>query len=117
MNKKIVFRGMDHDVVLEGYINDQLAKLERFLEKQPDPKSIEIVVEKHPSHAHNKVTVNLMVHLHEAAQSHRINSHKEGIDLNTIADEAINCAYHELLNYKQKLVDDRRKTPKHQDVE
>ncbi|QQR62651.1 hypothetical protein IPH67_04520 [bacterium] len=45
MNKRIVFRHMDHSPAIEELANKHLQKIEHFLENEPTPIYIDLVME------------------------------------------------------------------------
>ncbi|MBT4855833.1 ribosome-associated translation inhibitor RaiA [bacterium] len=44
MEKRITFKGMDHSVSIENFINDKLAKIEKLLLKEKGPIFFDIVM-------------------------------------------------------------------------
>lgn len=104
MQKRIVFRGMEHSATIEEHAQEQLKKIEKFLGSEPEPIFIDIVFEAHPTHAHDKVEVRI-----KSPNYHAIVSRKEGPDLYKLVDVALDIAYDELLKQKERLVDSHKK--------
>lgn len=103
ITKRIEFRGMDSLATMEDHVNQQLVKIENFLQHERTPIVINIVLEKHPTHAHNAAHVHISVPIHEKTID--IVVKREGENLYTCIDEALDLAYRDLLNAKRELVD------------
>lgn len=99
MQKKIIFHGQERTPVIDTYINDQLAKIERFLENERSPKMIEMAVEFHKLHQHNKVTGRVKSPSYDCFAEH------EGPDLHIEINEVIDRLYTQLRAAKEKMVD------------
>ncbi|MFA6065872.1 MAG: HPF/RaiA family ribosome-associated protein [Candidatus Babeliaceae bacterium] len=100
MNKRIVFRGMEHSGALEKYVDDNFKKIETFLEEHPrTPITYDIVFESHPTHATKKCEVRIT-----SPEFHVIVS-KEGQDMYKVAHDALDSAYAQLLKEKAKVSD------------
>lgn len=106
INKKIEFRRMDPDKALEEHINKQLEKIEAFLQTKREPISIDVVLEKHPDHAHDSVSMRISVPMYETIID--IVAHREGPDLYDCVNEVCAIAHRDLMQAKQKLVDMRK---------
>ena len=59
INKKITFRHMDSDQVIENYINKHLKKVERFLQHEPSPIDIDVTVVPSKTREHHKFEVRV----------------------------------------------------------
>ncbi len=103
ITKKIEFRRMDHVPAIEEHVNKQLGKIEKFLQTKRSPIIINVVLEKHPDHAHDSATVCITVPIH--ATTIDIVAHREGPDLYTCIDEVMAIAYRDLLEAKEKIID------------
>lgn len=103
ITKKIEFRRMESNVAIENHIDKQLAKIEKFLQNERTPIVINIVLEKHPNHAHDSASIYITVPIHEKTID--IVAKREGPNLYTCIDEVLDLAYRDLLNAKQELVD------------
>lgn len=99
MQKKITFRGRKHSEVLDKEINKLLEKIERFLEYEPTPKSIEVVVEFHDVHQHHIVSA------HVKSKNYNTYAKNEGSDAHEQINEVLDRIYRQLRTEKEKLVD------------
>jgi ribosomal subunit interface protein len=106
INKKIEYRHMESVPMLEAHVNKQLEKIERFLQTKRPPISIDVVLEKHPDHAHNSAAIRISVPMYETIMD--IVVRREGPDLYTCIDEVCAIAHHDLMEAKRKLVDMRK---------
>jgi ribosomal subunit interface protein len=103
MNKKITFRGMDSSPVMEKHVQQQLRKIEGFLEHERLPVKIEVILEAHHIHAHHKAEIRI------SAPDYHILMHEEGADLYKLIDAVLDRSYLALREQKEKLVDRRKK--------
>lgn len=101
--KRIVFRGMEHDTVLEDHVNKEFARIENFLAHDRLPQYIHIILEYHPSHAHNKVEIRIKTPSYEVFVS------DEDQNMNKLIDQVCDTVYLELHKQKEKLVDRDKK--------
>lgn len=99
MNKRITFRGMQSSPTIEGFVGEQMAKIEEFLSHERTPIAIDIVLEAHPTHAHNSVEIRIHSPEYEAIAS------REGKDLYKLIGEVGDCIYSELRKQKEAHVD------------
>lgn len=106
MNKRITFRGMDHSEAMENYVNEQLHKIEAFLENERDPRSLDIVLASGKIHAHHLVEFRLKTPHYDLVASH------EGPHMYQEIDHVIDTMYHEILKAKERRIDDEKKKNK-----
>lgn len=100
MNKRVVFRGMDHSVALEKYVDDNFKKIETFLKEHPrSPVTYDIVFECHPTHATKKCEVRI------ASPEFHVIAREEGQDMYKVAHDALDSAYAQLLKENEKKSD------------
>lgn len=110
MHKRITFRGMDHSPVIEEHANKQLAKIEHFLENEPTPVYIDLVLEPSKTREHHFIELRVKSpHYDEIS-----NYEHTGTDFYDVLDRVIDVMYRKLLTAKKKLVD-KRKTVGRQD--
>jgi ribosomal subunit interface protein len=102
MNKQITFRGMDHSPVIEQHTNEQLSKLERFLEHEREPIYLHIVLEAERTHHHHKIEIGLK------SPHYDLHVHKEGPEFYKVLDEAIDTMYHNVHEAKRELIDKKK---------
>jgi ribosomal subunit interface protein len=101
MNKRITFRNMEHTLAIENYANEHLAKIEKFLEHEPTPVSIDLVMEPSKTREHNRV--ELMI----KSPHYNVIAHHEGPHFYKVLDHVIDIAMQELLKEKRKRIDGR----------
>lgn len=99
MNKRIVFRHMEHSSILENEIHQELNKIEEFLKTDRTPQEIDVVLEFHPTHAHNSCEVRIF------SPSYRVIVKKEGQELRPLIGAALDEAYEALHRQKEKWTD------------
>jgi len=106
MNVRISFRGMDHSDSIENYAKKELeAKVFKFLKKEPDPISLDLVLSAGKTHAHHQVELRL-----NSKHNHFIVKH-EGADLYAEIDYVIKIMAEEIKKQKSKFLDKRDQTP------
>lgn len=106
MNKRIVFRHMDHSSVLEEYANQQLAKVEHFLESERDPIYIDLILEPSKVHRHHKVELRVKTPHYDLISTYE----HEGDKFYDTLDRVIDTMYKELHEKKKLLKKDKEKT-------
>jgi ribosomal subunit interface protein len=99
MQKKITFVGQEHSPVLDKHINEQLEKIERFLEEERSPIFIEVIVEQHKTHQYNKISAHVKTPNYDCFAEH------EGPDTYLEINETLDRMLKQLRTQKQKLVD------------
>jgi len=103
MNTKITFRQMESSKVLEDYINQQLAKIEKILNYEREPVYVEIFLEPSKVHANNKV------HILIKTPRYYLNSDYEGPDFYDILDRVIDTMYRQIITKRKELDEENRK--------
>lgn len=109
MNKRIAFRNMDHAQSIENYANEHLAKIEKFLENEPTPISIDLVMEPSKTREHNRVELIVK------SPHYDLMAHYEGPQFYKVLDHVIDVMMQQLAEAKRKRIrdrDDRIKTGK-----
>lgn len=104
MNKKITFRHMDSDQVIEDYANKHLEKIEKFLAHEPSPVDIDLTFLPSKTREHHNVELRVYNPPHYdliAEVEHN------GTDFYVAINEVIEKMYHQLLKAKQRRIDDR----------
>lgn len=107
MNKKIVFRHMDHSNAMEDYANQQLEKIEVLLTKERTPMYIDLVLEPSKVHAHHRIELRVKTPNFEKI------SNFEGPDFYKVLDRVIDIMYRQLCEEKRKEVDERKQRGRH----
>jgi len=112
MNKRIVFRNMDHSDVMETYANEQLEKVITFLENDRGPVHIDLYLEPSRVHQHHRVE------LHVKSAEYNLNSsyEHEGMSFYDTLDHVIDVMYRELHEAKRKNHDKEKMRGRHDDV-
>ncbi|MCX5922526.1 MAG: ribosome-associated translation inhibitor RaiA [Candidatus Dependentiae bacterium] len=103
MNVKFTFRHMEKSAGMEQYAQDQLAKVERFLENEASPVTIEFIFEPSKVREHHKVT------LHVQSPNYKLVSEYEhqGDDFYQTLDRVVDTMYRQLREAKERRVSDR----------
>ena len=99
----ITFRHMDHSPVIEEHARTQLEKLDKFLDNEPSPVVVELVLEAQPVHAHHKI--DLLV----KSPHYHCFSHDEGPDMYQVLDSVIQKMCTEIRRAKEKRIDNERR--------
>lgn len=103
MKKQITFRGMDHSNAMEGYINEQLAKVESFLEHEKEPVWIHLTLDAERTHHHHKVELQVK------SPNFDLFCEYEDADMYDAIDRVIDTMY-KLLREKNKELNEKRHT-------
>lgn len=101
MNKRITFRNMDHAASIENYANEHLAKIEKFLEHEPTPIAIDLVMEPSKTREHNRVELRVK------SPHYDVIAHHEGPQFYKVLDHVIDVMMQLLLEAKRKRIDTR----------
>jgi ribosome-associated translation inhibitor RaiA len=112
MNKRIVFRNMEHSDVMEAYANDQLEKIVTFLENDRGPVRIDLYLEPSRVHEHHRVEL----HVKSAEYNRNSSYEKEGMSFYDTLDHVIDVMYRELHEEKRKNHDKEKMRGRHDDV-
>lgn len=112
MNKRIVFRNMDHSDVMEQYANEQLEKVIHFLENDRGPVYIDLYLEPSKVHEHHRVE------LHVKSAEYNLNSsyEHEGMGFYEVLDRVIDTMYRELCEAKRKNHDLEKMRGRHDEI-
>ena len=102
LSRKITFRGMEHSDATQTYVEEKLAKVEKFLVKEPPPVFIDVVLGAARTHHHHRVELFLKAHRLELV------SHAEGPELYPVIDSAIDKLCSEYSHKKERLLDERK---------
>lgn len=109
MQKRIVFRHMDHSKVMEDHANKHLKKVEEFLKNEPTPIHIDLVLEPSKVHAHHLVELRVKTPHYDCVAK------REGPDFYQLLDHVIDIMYRELHEEKEKIVSNRKMQGRHSD--
>jgi len=111
MHKRITFKGMDHSPVIEQYANKQLSKIEHFLENEPTPIYIDLVLEPSKTREHHFIELRVKSPHYDLISNYEHN----GTDFYDVLDRVIDVMYRKLHDEKKKHVDQRKSTGRHDD--
>jgi ribosomal subunit interface protein len=109
MNKRIVFRHMDHSDVMEQYANEQLQKIVDFLEHENKQIIIDLYFEPSKVHQHHRVELHVKCGHYDLNSSYE----HEGTDFYDIIDRVIDVMYRNLLEEKRKYHDQEKMVGRH----
>ena len=109
MNKKIVFRRMDHSPSMEDYANQQLDKIMEFLEKEPTPVYVDLILQPSKVHAHHNIELRVK------SPSYDRVSNYEGPDFYQVMDRVIDVMYHALREDSKRRKDNLKAVGRHDD--
>ncbi len=99
MNKQFTFRNMEHSNTLEEHANEQLQKVEKFLEHEKEPIYLHIILTAHHIHAHHQVEFQVTTPLY------KMSTHREGPELYQLISEVIDIMYERLTEAKRENVE------------
>lgn len=99
MQKRIVFKNTDHSENIENFALKKLEKIETIIENERTPHNIDMVIEIHPDHAHNRVELNLDF------ANVRLHAHHEGPDIYKEIDGVIAKMIEEIRKAQDKQKD------------
>lgn len=102
MNKQLTLRHMEHSPTLESYVNEQAARIEKFLEHEREPKTLHIVLDAQRTHHHHHVEINLKT------PNYDLFCEYEAPEMHDAIKHAFNTMYHLLTQAKKKSQDERR---------
>ena len=111
MHKRITFRHMNHSDPMEDHVNKQLGKIERFLEHEPTPISIDIILEASKVREHPRAELRLKTPHHDLITHYEHN----GVDLYAAIDHVIDQMYELLRKAKDKEIEKKRHRGRHED--
>lgn len=101
-NIVVTFRHMDHSPVIDEHVRKQLDRLEKFLEQERTPVSVEMIIEAKPVHSHHIIELRVNTpHFHEVVKD-------EGSDMYLVIDSVITTMNNQLRRLKERMLDDRK---------
>lgn len=101
MNKRITFRNMEHALSIENYANEHLKKIEKILENEPTPVSIDLLMEPSKTREHNRVELRIK------SPHYDLMCEKEGPQFYKILDHVIDVMVRDLHEAKRERIDNR----------
>lgn len=109
MNKKFTHRHMEPTDSIEAHANAQLAKIEEFLKRERDPIYLELTFHDGRPHAHFVVEFLLK------SPHYDLFVKKAGPHFYQVMDEVIDTMYAQLRKEKDRHLEDRKMTGRHDD--
>lgn len=104
INKKINFRHMNSDPVIEAYINKHLKKIEHFLQNERRPIDIDFTIVASKTREHHKVELRIYAPPHYDLIAE---IEKNGVDFYDAINIVVDSMIKQLHNSKARRVDDR----------
>ena len=104
INKKINFRGMDSDKVIEDYIDKQLENIEQFLQHDQTPIDIDFTIVPSKTRLHHKVILRVYSPPH---YDYITELEKEGTDFYDAINIVVDTMKLKLRKAKQRRIDER----------
>ena len=111
MHKRVTFRNMDHSDVMEEYIHQQLAKVEQFLDEEPTPIYIDMVLDSSKTREHPHAELRVKTPHFDCISDYE----RTGVDMYDVIDRVIDIMYHQLREQKKKSCDDRKQRGRHEE--
>lgn len=108
MNRRIMFRHMDHSDAIEQYAIKQLKKIEHFLENEPTPCNIDLVLEPSGAREHPRIELRVKAPHYDLVTHYE----EDGKDFYDVLDHVVDLMYRLLREEKQKYIDARKKAGK-----
>lgn len=91
---------MPHSEPLNEYVAKQLHKILKFLESEKEPRSIEVILEAHHIHAHDRAEIHI-----RTPKYHVIATCEEpGVRMYEAIDRIFDHAYRQLREQKDKFI-------------
>lgn len=109
MHKRITFKKMEHSAPMEDYVNKQLEKIETFLESEPTPIYIDMILEASKVREHPFVELRVKSPNFDCISNYE----KTGVDMYDCIDRVIDTMYKQLREQKKKMNDDRKQAGRH----
>jgi ribosomal subunit interface protein len=109
MNKRILFRGVGETDVLQEYANQQLEKIEHFLQEERSPIHIDLICEPSKLREHSRVELRVKTPHYDLVTHYEF----QGEAFYDVLDRVIDTMYRELHEAKQKMVDKRKSVGRH----
>ncbi len=109
MHKRVTFKNMDHSDAMENYVHHQLKKVEIFLEREPTPIYIDVVLEASKTREHPFVEMRVKSPNFDCVSNYE----KTGVDMYDCIDRVIDTMARQLKEIKKKKVDDRKQRGRH----
>lgn len=97
MQHRIFFGGCERTKVFDDHLNEQLKKIERFLEAEPSPHLVEVLVH---FHAHRNI---YEVRMRVKTKNYECFAEHDGTDYYAEINEVMDRIYTQLRNQNQKI--------------
>ena len=103
INKRINFRQMDSDQVIEDYINKRLEKIEDFLQHEQTPIDIDFTIVPSKTREHHQVEIRVKSPNYDLVAE----IEKQGTDFYDAVNIVIDKMMNQLHKAKQRRIDER----------
>jgi len=103
MQRRIAFKNMNHNDSLEKFASQKLEKIDRLLETERTPVSINLVLEQGKVHAHNRVE------LHVTSAHFNLVAQHEGSDFIKEINHVIDTMVEEIRTAKERKTEEFKK--------
>ena len=104
MTKRIMFRHMDHSQPMQEHADKHLAKIERFLEHEPSPVHIDLVMEPSKTREHHRIELIVKSPSYDLVVHHEYT----GENFYAALDKIIDTMYYQLHEHKRKKIEVER---------
>lgn len=104
MNKRIYFKDTPVAHEMEDYANDQLKKVELFLENEPSPVFIDLTFSPSKVREHHKVELRIKTPNYNLISEYE----HQGDDMYETLNRVIDTMYRRLREEKEKRIDERK---------
>ncbi len=109
MHKRVMFKNMAHSGDIEDHVNKELAKIIHFLENEPTPIYIDMVLEPSKVHAHPRAELRIKSPHYDLVSHYE----HEGVDMHGVINHVTEVMYHQLHAEKEKKDDQRKMRGRH----
>ena len=102
MKKRVYFKDTQVSAAIENHANEQLAKVERFLENEPTPVFIDLTIAPSKLREHSKVELRVKSPDYDLVTHYE----HEGVDVYDCINRVIDTMYDNLHEAKRKRIDE-----------
>lgn len=102
MHKRVTFRGMEHSKVIEDHVYRYLAKIEHFLQNEPEPIYLEVTLDAQRTHHHHMAECILKTPHYD------LFTKAEGHDMYVVISQVLDTMERDLAEKKRQLIDERK---------
>jgi ribosomal subunit interface protein len=107
MNKRIVFKGMEHSQAIELFLREKLGKVDKFLEGEQSPIFFDIVMSSGSTSGHERNIFDASIRINGPHFS--LAAHDEGYEMYAVIERAVDKIVKEINDMKKKRLKKSRK--------